>query len=193
MELLVATIAVSIIMLGVVSIDQALRQSHKSTSRNSLVSMRSSAIMLNITKTAQEATGDKLNKGIYDEASMLSTHSVANTLCIRKEAAVPTPGDYTDDSWVCYTQNTFDLRMCTFPSPQLPQACGASAGTSIGQVVGIDSSWVDTPGSTGSGSFYLEVTITNRYDPAAAKDTFDNPEIILTTRISPPALGSSME
>jgi hypothetical protein len=179
-ELLVATISVSIIMLGVVSIDQALRQSHKSTSRNSLVSMRTSAMMLNITKVAQGATGDKSSQGI--------DLSLANTLCVRNEVAVsPTPGDYTDDRWICYTKSSFDLLMCT--GLVSPQVC---AGTSIGQLVNITFTWVDQPGSTGSGDFYLEVTITNRYDPAATKDTFDNPEIILTTRISPLAFGSSI-
>lgn len=198
MELLVAAISVSIIMVAVVSIDQALRQSHKGTSANALASMRASAIMLHITKNTQEATGDKLQKGILTPTD---PGGIVDTLCVRKEdpaTSPPTPGVYTDDIWVCYTLSGNNIYFCQGSPGGIPAACGGP--TVVGTVI---NNPLDSPGTKGftaqlvdnptTGEFYVEVSIITRYDPAGIQDTFDNPEIRLTSRISPPAFGSSIE
>jgi len=188
-ELLVATVAVSIVMLGVVSVDRALRQSQRGTSRNALVSMKTSALMLSITKEAQQATGSGDNisdPGIVtiDADSNLSFE----TACIR----IDTPGtvmDTSDDTWTCYSHDAgLNIRRCTGGGA----AATCAAGTIIGQAVSLAFVMEDTAGGTGSGDFYLEIAITNRFDPVAAENPHDNPEFTLQARVNP-GYGSSLQ
>ncbi len=185
-ELIVATVAVGVIMVGVVSVDQAMRQSHQGTSRNALVSMKTSAIMLHITKNVQLTNGYRTESGSIDGIRT----NIANTLCVRKEdPSNITPGNYSDDVWACYTLNGTNMNFCQSAAGGAAAACGA--GTVLGTATSFTVQ-LSNDSDPVTGQFYVEITVINRFDPAAGKNTFDNPEITLTSRISPPGLSSSI-
>ena len=143
--------------------------------------MQTSAIMLRIGKDAQMATGDLNDPGVILDVP-------SNSVWIRQEDptnATPDPGDYFDDIWVSYTMfpATYTLYRCAFPAGVSPSACTAS-DEQIGKLVSIAAAAV-IDDTLGVQDFYYEVTLTNRYDPAALRDTFDNPEYALTSRFSP--------
>jgi len=179
-ELLIATIILGIVMLGIAAVDFSFRQSQKGTSQNALVAMRTSAIMLHITKNAELATGNRSTPGATSGINIPS----ADTLWIRLENPAQTPGNYLDDVWVRYSYNTtnYNLYFCSgnpdgvMVCPDFSETLGTLAGFSAS--TGIDD-------SLGVQTFYVEITLTNRINPALGPNIFDNPEYILKARVNP--------
>ena len=182
-ELITSTLILGIIMLGVASVDYALRQTHKGTSQNALIAMRTSAILLHITKNAELATGDRNNPGIVVQNPDPAT---TTNIWIRKEnSSSPDPSSYATDIWVSYTYDTasHNLRSCTVPDNLT--ACTAAAET-LGTIADLKAI-VKTDDAVGAGhqNYHLEITITNRSDPVGGPDTFNNPEYKLSAHINP--------
>jgi len=136
--------------------------------------MRAGAVMLDIMKNASLATGEANNSGIG---------ITANGVCIRKEASPPTPGNYADDSWICFTQNGTNIIRCSqFSSTDCPS--GTTIGTAV--VGGFQRSLINN-----GQDLYLQVSLTTRSDPSTAKDPVHNPEFTLTSHSSPVGQGGT--
>ena len=174
-ELLVSTALISIVMVGVVSVDYAIRNSQQKISKSALTAMRTSATMLDIMKNAALATGDITNPGVLQ---------VAQGVCIRQD--VSDPNVYTDDTWVCYTSNPSanDVRKCNRTSSGPCPMNSTLLGTIISG--GLSITLVQNNSPTAQSS-YVDISITNRYDPALASDPLNNPEIKLTSWVYPVA------
>ena len=175
-ELLVATAIIGIVLIGVVSVDYAIRQSEQTASHSTLVSMRTSMAMSRITKDAALAAGDLSNPGIYTYESALP---LRRTLCVRQD--VNDPNIYTDDTWICSTQGTdTDLYRCTETAPAVDpcQASNPARELLLPKIVLLD---FNDP----LADHYIEVTLTYRYDNSVPENPITNPEEILTTRIIP--------
>jgi len=177
-ELIVATLVIGVVMLGVASVDIALRQTHKGASQKSLAVMQNSMMMLRISKDAQIATGDGTNFGI------VTNSPTDDIVWIRKENPAnpaPDPSTYADDIWVSYTFDpaTFTLYHCTVPSSGTPCTVADEA---VGQLASFNATVALDEATQ---ALYLQITLVNRLDPTTAADSFDNPEYTLTSRIYP--------
>lgn len=198
-ELIVTTIIIGIMMVGIAAVDVALRQTEKGTSANSIVVMRTSAIMLHISKSVEVATGDGRTDGGGTPINLGIIFSTADTsrptLKVRREDPDnpnPDPNTYADDVWVGYTLKVANntLYYCVtsddpLPGPAPLTPCDGVAGRiNLGTLTGFTASLVT---NSATQTFYLETTLTNRLDPSlsAPADTFNNPEYVLTSRISP--------
>ncbi len=179
-ELLIATMIFSIVMLGAFSVDFALRQSQQSTSRNALVAMRTAATMLHIVKNAQLATGNRNNLGIL-------VNPFPNTVCMRRDNELnPTPDNFSDDIWTCYTQINNDIRTCQRLGNLPPNPCN-NLDALIGTVItnptnGFNYSFQADPNNR---NLYLDITLVNRFDLAANEDPITNANYTLISHVSP--------
>ena len=172
-ELIVASVIIGIVMVGIVSIDFALRRSHLGTSRNSLLSMQTSHMLLEISKDAQLATGDQTNPGIDIQPPL---GPPPYTLCIRREnpAAPPlTPADYSDDQWVCYSHDTVTNRLYKCIDPNNPVVCtGGPGDTDLGTISAFVPTLLTNPLTN---DFSLDIDIISIYNPNVAVNVIDNP------------------
>ena len=166
-ELLVSTILLGVIMLGVISIDFAIRQSQRGTSRKALVAMRTSFIMLHISKNAAVVVGNRTDPGIVRNAT---------NLWIRQGNPA---------AWVSYTFQSPHLLFCTVPNSTTICPSGTGDET-LGTLTGFTTNLVNDD-TLANQNFYLEVTLQNRFDPLApvgAGNEFENPQYTLTSRIN---------
>ncbi len=202
-ELLVTTMIVGVIMIGMVSVDYAIRSNDQQQSRAALATLRTAATLQDIVATATQAFGDMSTRCV--QMANLTTDAT-NYICIYRDFG--TPVDYSDDSWQCYTRHVNNLHKCT---RTLASGKGACANTSpiVGTVTIDTFSAPDTPiFITTSPNFYFQVTIKNRYDPtrpvpgvgAASPSTAEyadviaqeyqtNPKVKLTANVAPAGCG----
>lgn len=165
-------------MLGIVSVDFSIRGMQKNISRDTVVTMRTSAAMLDMAKNAAAMTGDQNNIGFDD--------SVPNRFCFRKDvngSGSPnnTPDNNSDDFWICYQQSGTNILKCSRSNP--PSDCPANSfilGTAVAG--GLSVSFI--PDSDAQNSS-IAISIKNRYDPAQAASPANNPEVTMTTKVSP--------
>lgn len=123
-ELVISTAVVGIIMLGVVSSDYAIRQKSDAAFSSASSTLGVQAMINHIIRNAAQAIGDGTGagKGILDGAINQQPDAQVgdpNTFCIRQDLNVDgsdhnplTPGNYTDDRWVCYTVQSNSLFTC---------------------------------------------------------------------------------
>jgi len=176
-ELLVATIILGIIMLGIAGIDIAMRQSSTGASRNALVAMQTSAIMLHMTKNAAQAHGNATDPGIAVAAS---------ALWLRQDTA-QTPDNPADDEWFCYDINGSQLRFC--PVANASSGCNAATGpiTNLGAIATFEPDFIIDDSNPADLHAYVSLRLVNRFDVTASDDTFANPEFELTTHVNLPS------
>lgn len=198
-ELFVSTVIIGIIMMGVVSVDFALRSTEQQQSRSSIVSIRTSAVLEDIVKTASQAYGDAASQCI--QLGNITTNST-NYICVYRDYG--SPSDYSDDNWQCYTRIGTDIHKCT-------RSLGSGKGNCLSTDLKIGTVTVDTfdaPDTpvvvSTSPDFYFSVTVKNRFDPtrpvpgvgsvdtngakysvAIAKEYMTNPKIKLSAKIAP--------
>ncbi len=179
-ELLVATILMGIVMIGIVSVDFAIRGMQKNVSRDTFVTMRTSAAMLDMAKNAAAMTGDQNNLGF-------NSNPLTNPdrFCFREDVNSSgglnnTPDDYKDDHWICYQQITTNISKC---NNGIPSDCPAGSFI-LGTAVAGGLSILFTPDSIAQNSS-IAISIKNRFDPAQAASSQDNPEVTMTTKVSP--------
>ena len=182
-ELVIASILVGIVMVGIFSVDFALRGSRAAASDDSLLAMKTWATMEHISKNAKLAVGNIVNPGV-------AAASGNNYLCFRQDTAT-TPDDYSDDIWRCYSRFSNNIHTCTKTA-----AAGASSCNSTDDVIGTyalkDSCSADCELFTYNlvqdatlHKFYLDISLTNRLRPGTPSDPMDNPNYTLQTRIFP--------
>jgi Tfp pilus assembly protein PilV len=205
-ELLIATSIVGMIMLGMVSIDYALRANERQQTRTALIALKTSTELADITNTASQATGDIATRCIQRASNMSANNN--NYICIYRDATpTPTPADTSDDTWTCYTRRGTNLHKCTFAVNVQPTPNNCANGDPvIGTVTADvyddgDAPVVPADLNPNNLDLYLQITLKNRYDPTFpntngakysatyAQDYLTNPKIKLTTRVSPQACG----
>ena len=181
-ELLVATVLMGIVMTGVISAEYAARSAEQKNSRGSLVSMITSALLLDMNKNLSLATGNVGDRGISSNQEIDPNWTGPTDLCVRKEDptnATPDPGDYSDDRWTCYTKIGFNLWTCD--QLATPRAC-TGADRLLGQ---LNAFLVDVTADAVAHNFYVDLSIANRYDHAAAVSPSTNPQVTVTARVYP--------
>jgi Tfp pilus assembly protein PilV len=203
-ELLITTSIVAMIMLGMVSIDYALRSNEQQQTRTSLVSLRTSAMMFDITNEASQAFGDVATRCI--QMNSLTTNNT-NYFCFYKDANgnanYNAASDGTGDLWVCYSRQTTDLHKCTFRANVGPNHCLNGQRLSdrvIGTVTADVFEAPDAPvvqNNRAALTLNFQVTLKNRYDPtnptaataeyrdALAQEYLTNPKISMTSQVTP--------
>ena len=239
-ELLVTTTIIGIMMLGVVAADHSLSRGEQGASRGAVVTMRVNAMMTNITKNAALAVGTDSQRGICISSStdpILACQAVAdnvttantNYICFHQDfnPVVPagadpldqvywrkTPGDFSDDRWVCYTRkkgavapNPSELFTCIFPfvvgnGPGAPgvDPCNNASDVNLGLVT--DDTFTDIAGdgvdtspkfimnqNVGQQALAFEITLRSRYNPLIGKDFQSNPQVELSSRVAPDGHG----
>lgn len=175
-ELIVASVLVGIIMLGIVSVDYATRQSQQTTTAAGQLAMSTGAMLLDIMKNSSLAVGDATspaNSGVFVSPG-------GNTACFRQDLNTPaTPANYADDSWICYTESSNNLLKCTRTTTG---DCSAVGSRVLGKVI----SGGFQPQVVNNGQeLYFQVSITSRRDPLAPQDPIKNPEYTLQSHRSP--------
>lgn len=176
-ELLVAMILMGVVVLGIVSVDFSIRGMQKNISRDTFVTMRTSATMLDMAKNAAVMTGDQNNLG-FD-------NSGPNRFCFRKDvngSGSPnnTPNNYNDDFWICYQQSGTNIFKCSRSNPSDCPGSPFILGTAVAG--GLSISYI--PDSVAQNSS-IAISIKNRYDPTQPASPSNNPEVTMTTKVSP--------
>lgn len=174
MELIVASALMGIMMIGLVSVDLAVRNSRESSSADALVAMQTQAAMLRINNDAVKAVGNAPSPGV-------STTSGA--LCVRQDTDND-PNTFIGDTWVCYWRDsvTYNIHRCTAASPQV---C-AGSDPQIGQAINF--AYTFTLDSA-SKEIFIDFSITNRFKPTLAAHPVTNPDYTISTHVSPPGHG----
>lgn len=198
-ELFVSTTIIGIIMMGMVSVDFALRSTEQQQSRSSITNLRTAAVLEDIVQTASQAYGDAASRCI--QIGNITTNST-NYICVYRDYG--TPVDFTDDNWQCYTRIGTDIHKCTRTLADDKGSCLAGDPI-IGTVTADTFDAPDTPTVvSASPDFYFAVTIKNRFDPtrpvpgsgstdlngakysvAIAKEYMTNPKVKLSARVAP--------
>lgn len=204
-ELLLTTMVIGIIMIGMVSVDYAMRSSDQQQTRSSLTSLRTAAITGDISATVAQAYGDPATRCV--QMGNLTTNDT-NYICVYRDFG--TPSDYTDDSWTCYTRRTNNLHKCTHTIADGIGACAATDPV-IGAVTIDTFDAPDTPSIVAvSPNFYVEITIKSRFDPARpvpgvgaaspataeyadaiAQEYLTNPKVKSTVKLAPSGCGGA--
>ena len=107
-ELLISTILVGIVMLGVASFSMTVKHLQESSHTFGKTMMEMIAAMRFMTKDAFFAVGEEGDRGVWGD-------DVGNRqgICFRHDATPPSPDDYSDDTWVCYTHDVSnDILRC---------------------------------------------------------------------------------
>ena len=179
-ELLVATMLMGIVMLGIVSVDFAVRRMQKNVSKDTFVTMRTSATLLDISKNAAAMTGDQNNSGF--------NNGVSSRFCFREDinssgVSNLTPDSYGDDNWICYQQSVTSILKCN--SGSSPANCLPGSfivGTAVAG--GLSVSFVPDNAQTVQNSS-IAISIQNRFSPSQPVSIPDNPEVNISTQVSP--------
>ncbi len=203
-ELLITTSIVAMIMLGMVSIDYALRSNEQQQTRTSLVSLRTSSMMFDVTNEAAQAFGDVATRCVQIN-NILTDNS--NYICFYKDANgnanYNAASDGNGDRWACFSRQSTDLHKCTFRANQGPNHCQSGLKLTdrvVGTVTADVFEAPDTPfiqNSRGNLDLYFQVTLKNRYDPTnpsaataeyrdtLAQEYMTNPKILMTSQVTP--------
>ena len=179
-ELLVSTALIGIVMLGVVSVEYASKRAQENISRKSIVTARVSSMILHIVKNAALTGGDVTNVGIQTGGTGNSSYS-----CFRQD--IPqTPGDYSDDTWVCYTLRTTNV-LYTCNNQPSPTFCADANPTirTLGSATAFTVTY--TPDSSTQDNT-VTISLTSLYDCSSSYDAGDptkNPRVIMTAEANP--------
>ncbi len=121
-ELIVASVLISIILLGIVAFNASLQQMQTNSISSSSGSFQASVAMTYLRNDITMATGQGggNNKGIVLYRSGPYSNPGNTSLCLRQPDS--SPMDFTDNFWTCYlfdsTNN--DLFRCVNPTPFNP-------------------------------------------------------------------------
>lgn len=202
-ELLIASILIGIVMVGVFSFSQAVKQIHQSTDRSTIPAARVASAMARIVSDGNLMsgdgyweTGDPVDIGsglfIYEDAG-----TSAYGICFRHDTD-DDPAVFTNDQWVCYAHNGDRMVWrCTVTEANVGTFTACPAGGMFAKPV------IDL--AVGSEDFFnvtthtengrdvldeIEITLTTKIDPDdAGNDPMINPSFSLTATINPWAQG----
>ena len=192
-ELVVASVIMSMMLAAIWATDYALRLKNKEVSSDAQIFIQTRALAEKIRMSVRSVHGSPQDTG-------MNVNIGTKTLCFRQDLMISgayTPGDYTDDRWVCYTQvaggGGTNVYSCTFDGS--PGQCTAS-GTFEGTVVAdaFTNAAIPDPAVTAdadAGKLYFEMTVVSRKTPSAGaavtggvltSGTTDNPQAYVALR-----------
>lgn len=190
-------------MVGVISMDFAMRSSKETTSDYTNMVMRLQAAMMELERLAFEVVGDassvdSMTLGIhtnYDDSNSSFPH---NPICFRTDTNTPiTLDDYSDDVWACFYHG-FSFDLYRYPYRNTPcdfdADCGGAAVHKF--VCSLSEKAIFATVNTAGGDYlinggtfdYLQITLTSRVYQTQPAHPIKNPEYTLTTRVSPPGI-----
>ena len=185
-ELLVASILISLIMIGAVSVDYAVRRSRKTISSSTRIATQLSAAMKQITGDAGLAVGDIVSPGIVFDDTLDDIN-----ICFRIDTP-ETPADYSDDTWTCYSQGDSgsghteqQIYRCTGLGAALGanQFCSSAAGGETFVLETMAIGFFDIPTMPDT-----KITLKRCANNAVAEHPINNPCYELESQISPPGI-----
>ncbi len=191
-ELLVASILIGIVMIGAFSFSQAIKQIHQSTDRSTIPAARVAAALAQIIQDASFVFGDGFFDAAGDNYGIFHNETGdARTLCFRHDTdaggnPLVTPGDYSDDIWVCYEHDgDGKVRRCTTTDLAAFSGCPNSR-----PIIALPTEPAPPPefyaiNQTGGNLDSIDITLATRIDPAMSVDPMSNPEFSLTTTVNP--------
>jgi len=103
LELLIAMVLLVIIMLGFVSIDLFSRHHLFTADKRTKLQNEVSLVLEHMSKSVMRATGNVGDPGLLTGTAAIGEPVVDIRV---DELNPPTPGDYSDDTWVAYGNNT---------------------------------------------------------------------------------------
>ncbi|OGX07836.1 MAG: hypothetical protein A2Z88_08715 [Omnitrophica WOR_2 bacterium GWA2_47_8] len=201
-ELIIASILMGLVMMGVISLDYAMRRTYRVSAMSADVSTRISGAMVHIFNRASLAVGMSTDLGLwpFEDASVRG-------LVLRQDRN-NTPGDFTDDTWIRYIHNKSgggagDIYYCEIISdftnvhitPGAPPALDATVydpASCVGTQYFLTHVYPATTFTTytlindpGNFEFYLQVDMTGRNSDTDPVDPIKNKEYKLSTRVTP--------
>ncbi len=196
-ELVVATITMTLVVAGVLAAELAMHSANKQVSDDVKTHIMTRALENYIRQAVRRVHGD-ISAGSAT-ASGISINTGTRTICFRRDyevAGVYTPHIYSDDHWYCFTLIGTDVYSCD--SGTSAAACTAG-DTFVGTLVNdeFSSAAIPTPVrsvNSSTGDFYFDMYLVNRKDPSAGAavsgttltgGTVDNPQTVLHFRQSP--------
>jgi len=197
-ELLVASIIVGLIIVGVFSVDHAMRSSREIATKTAQAQMQLSAAILRINQAAMKTTGHLSSTASWEEEGIFVSHinNVGDTICFRYDAD-DIPENYDGDHWRCFQQDllstsshwqeiwTCDIAVDPY---SMPCATTDAANLILPRFHYNLTDYFTIQRDTNSRIEYVEIELRTRPFPAKSVNPMTNPEISLTTRIRPPGL-----
>ncbi|MBN1869625.1 MAG: prepilin-type N-terminal cleavage/methylation domain-containing protein [Candidatus Omnitrophica bacterium] len=181
-ELLVASILISIVMIGVASFSASMQQFQNSTNRTTILAMRTMSVMNQIERDGYLAIGDETNPGV-----VIGGTANKESICFRHDADGD-PMTY-DNNWVCYYgRANRELWLCG-DNPTVPVDGWNDCQQGNGERVLVDLFSKDIV--TGPGPLGVTVTLKTIFDRAQGFHPLKNPRYDLETMIMPPGHSSS--
>jgi len=201
-ELVVATITMTLVVAGVLAAELAMHSANKQVSDDVKTHIMTRALENYIRQAVRRVHGD-ISAGSAT-ASGISINTGTRTICFREDvqiSGVYTPQIYTDDNWHCFTlivnpgvsSNVYSCDTGT--SPGTCTAAGAFSGNLVSDQ--FTSAAIPAPVrsvNSSTGDFYFDMYLVNRKDPSAGAavsgttltgGTVDNPQTVLHFRQSP--------
>jgi hypothetical protein len=129
-ELIIATLIVSMVIAGVFSAEYALRRTNENGSGDTQTAIQTKSLADAVRSAVKALHGDSGNHGI----TILLPVNTQKTICFRHDIVVGadfTPADYTDDSHTCFTQIGTTVYRCE----RLPAAACSNADLLVGMLV----------------------------------------------------------
>jgi len=183
-ELLISLVIVSFMMVGIFATDHAVRSMNAKVTGDIAMMMQARSIAEYVRRDAMRATGELNSPGIDT--------SIADSICFRlDDEANPTPTNYTDDIWVCYSIRNnagrkSDLYRCVGAVGGVANACN-NGGTFIGRLrstTGPPRSCFDlNPPTFLSNHFFTRLQVVS--NPAANWDVNLNPMVEVDVSVYP--------
>ena len=187
-ELLVATILMGIVMLGVISVNYAVKRMESTTSRSTILGIQTAAAMNHMTRNGLLAVGYEGNQGIVIEQT---TPPSVSYLSFRQDIN-STPTDFNDDQWVIYTDagqanHLYTCRQDAVTGAVPNTVAGpCSPGQSLLLLDNVGLFNYQLVRDNTIPSVYVLLDIQTQSDVTQAVDPINNPTYELTTQISPP-------
>jgi hypothetical protein len=185
-ELIIASLIVSMVVAGVFSAEYALRRTSETGSEDTRTGIQTKALAAIVRSSIRAVHGYIGNTGI-------STNLGTKTMCFRHDIAVLpgpqySPDNYNDDSWTCYTQIVTNVYRCE-------RTPNAGVCTNADTLVGALASDQFTNGiitalgptittNVATGELSFKMTLVGRKDPTGAtanlgKGTDTNPQSVV--------------
>jgi hypothetical protein len=185
-ELIIAVILVTVVILGIMSIDNFGRYHLITSDRRARLQSEVSYTLEHMHKYIVQGSGNSM----YPPIERLAANNGFRVRVDRNNPA--TPSDLTDDTWVSYTlgsgasSNTLTCTLRNTTGPVISTEILATrvlAGVAYGimpspAVSGFNINITD-PGPNGSA---VEIGLVSRWDPANASSS-DNPQVEMKTKI----------
>jgi hypothetical protein len=182
-ELLVGSVLIGIVMVGALSVDYATQRLQSTSGDFRTLAMRTSAVMLQMTRDGMRAVGDDVNRGIVDMSS-----GGLYSLCFRQDTD-GNPNSYTTDTWVCYMHgSSYNMWRCEgMPNP-ISNCNGSGYNEKIIYTIADFDPWdyfFDIVEDADGRINHVEIELKGRVDRSKPAHPITNPEYNLISHIKP--------